>query len=316
MEKIFLTDSMVETMVSALAQKLQINHVFSDEVHSLKLYPATDGAIPLLYLLKQRWSRLDITRDPEEADVVVDLCYDTGSVCRAWHEQFPSKAKSFYVLIDKAHEPSDFKGKWVVFPWEIQKTEEVVLEPRSIDQVMNENVISQLLFNVIGEQPRGGLVDTPSRVVKAWKEWTAGYGVDVKALLKTFDDGGDNYDQMVIVKDIPIYSHCEHHLAAIFGTCTIAYIPDGKIVGLSKLSRLADVFSRRLQVQERITSQIADALFDNLAPKGVGVLIKARHMCMESRGIRQQGHITITSALRGCIKNEADTKAEFMKLAY
>lgn len=172
------------------------------------------------------------------------------------------------------------------------------------------------LLSVIDPNPeREGLVDTPTRVAKAWGHWTSGYDIDIAALLKTFEDGSENYDEMVLVKDIPIYSKCEHHLADIFGTATIAYIPDGKVVGLSKLSRLADAFARRLQVQERLTVQIADALVEHLAPKGVGVLIRARHMCMESRGICQQGHHTVTSALRGVIKTEPAARAEFMQVA-
>lgn len=152
-------------------------------------------------------------------------------------------------------------------------------------------------------------------MAKAWKHWCSGYDVDIAKLLKVFEDGGEKYDQMVLVKDIPIYSKCEHHLADIFGTASIAYIPNGKIVGLSKISRLADAFARRLQVQERLTDQIADALHEHLQPLGVGVLIKARHMCMESRGICQQGHHTVTTALRGVIKTEPQTRAEFLQLA-
>lgn len=162
---------------------------------------------------------------------------------------------------------------------------------------------------------REGLRDTPNRVAKAWAHWTGGYHIDIPALLKVFEDGAEGYDEMVIVKDIPIYSKCEHHLADIFGTATIAYIPNGKVVGLSKLSRLADAFSRRLQVQERLTCQIADALVEHLAPLGVGVVIRARHMCMESRGLCQQGHHTITSALRGRIKNDPQARAEFLAFA-
>lgn len=165
------------------------------------------------------------------------------------------------------------------------------------------------------EPLREGLVDTPARMAKAWGHWTSGYAVDVPALLKVFEDGAENYDEMVMVKDIPIYSKCEHHLADIFGTATIAYIPNGKVVGLSKLSRVADAFARRLQVQERLTTQIADALNDNLNPTGVGVIIKARHMCMESRGICQQGHHTVTSALRGVFKTDPTARAEFLRLA-
>jgi GTP cyclohydrolase I len=176
-------------------------------------------------------------------------------------------------------------------------------------------LVAALLHSVIGEPRRPGLLETPARVVKAWAEKTSGYSVDIPALLKVFEDGAEGCDEMVMVKDIPIYSQCEHHLESIFGTATIAYIPDGKIVGLSKLSRLADAFARRLQVQERLTNQIADALFDNLNPKGVGVIVKARHMCMEARGLCQQGHHTVTSALRGVMKTQQETRNEFMLLA-
>lgn len=172
------------------------------------------------------------------------------------------------------------------------------------------------LLQFIGENPnREGLKETPDRVVKAWRHWCGGYKIDPAEILKVFEDGAEGYDQMVLVKDIPIYSKCEHHLADIFGTATIAYIPKGKVVGLSKLSRLADCFARRLQVQERLTVQIADALMEHLQPLGCGVVIKARHLCMESRGICQQGHHTVTSALRGVILTEAQARTEFLTLA-
>lgn len=163
---------------------------------------------------------------------------------------------------------------------------------------------------------REGLADTPARVAKAFEHWFGGYDADIGAILSTqFQDGGEGYDAMVIVKDIPFYSKCEHHMADIFGTATIAYIPKGKVVGLSKLARCVDAYARRLQVQERLTKQIADALVQHLDPVGVGVLIKARHMCMESRGICLQGHHTITSALRGALRNDGPARAEFMALA-
>lgn len=163
-----------------------------------------------------------------------------------------------------------------------------------------------------GEPLREGLQETPERVAKAWEFWTRGYGMNPAEILKTFEDGAQAYDEMVLVKDIPLYSKCEHHLADIFGTACVAYIPDGRVVGLSKLSRLVDCFARRLQVQERMTAQIADAIDTHLKPKGVGVLIRARHMCMESRGICQQGHHTVTSALRGAMKDQPAARAEFL----
>jgi len=172
------------------------------------------------------------------------------------------------------------------------------------------------LLTVLGENPdRGGLLETPARVASAWSDyWMSGYGMDPADVLKVFEDGGEGYDEMVAVVDIPVYSHCEHHMAAIFGTATVAYIPDGRIVGLSKISRLVDIYARRLQVQERLTVQIADALQEHLKPKGVGVLIRARHMCMESRGICQQGHHTVTSALRGVIAEKPEARSEFLAL--
>lgn len=189
------------------------------------------------------------------------------------------------------------------------------LKPEDRASIQRE-VIHDLISEVIEQDPfREGLAETPARVVKAWKHWCSGYNVDIGKLLKTFEDGAEDYNEMVLVKDIPIYSKCEHHLADIFGTATIAYIPNGRVVGLSKLSRVADAFARRLQVQERMTTQIADALDMHLQPIAVGVIVKARHMCMESRGICQQGHHTVTSALRGVFKTDPTARAEFLHLA-
>ncbi len=191
---------------------------------------------------------------------------------------------------------------------------------KDLTDVDRTSIQREVIFDLISEvieqdAAREGLQETPARVVKAWKHWCSGYNVDIAKLLKTFEDGAENYDEMVLVKDIPIYSKCEHHLADIFGTATIAYIPNGRVVGLSKLSRVADAFARRLQVQERLTTQIADALDEHLRPKAVGVIVKARHMCMESRGICQQGHHTVTSALRGVFKTDPTARSEFLRLA-
>lgn len=170
------------------------------------------------------------------------------------------------------------------------------------------------LLDACGENPyREGLLETPDRFAKAWGTWTQGYSQDPVTVLKSFEEVG--YDEMVTVKDIPIFSKCEHHLADIFGTATISYIPNGRVLGLSKLSRLADIFARRLQVQERLTVEIADALScSDLNPRGVGVMLKCRHMCMESRGVCKQGHHTITTALRGVMR-EGEPRAEFLKVA-
>lgn len=186
---------------------------------------------------------------------------------------------------------------------------------KAIENKLAISAAIALVLQGIGEDAnREGIQETPDRVAKAWATWAEGYDQDPKDILKTFDEA--DYDEMVIVKDIPVYSKCEHHLADIFGTATIAYIPAGRVLGLSKLSRLVNIYARRLQVQERLTVQIADALFESeLNTHGVGVMLRCRHMCMESRGICQQGHHTITTALRGQIKDQRDARAEFLMLA-
>lgn len=196
----------------------------------------------------------------------------------------------------------------VIFPWQP--------DPSYVPftQKMLEETAFDLLTYLPDDEHREGLRETPKRVAKAWMKWCEGYNQDPAAILKVFEDGAEGADEMVVVRNIPIYSKCEHHLADIFGTADIAYIPKGKVVGLSKLSRVANIFARRLQVQERLTNQIADAIWENLEPVGVGVVIRARHMCMESRGLCQQGHFTVTSALRGAFKEDPRTRQEFLTL--
>lgn len=177
-----------------------------------------------------------------------------------------------------------------------------------------ESIIRELLFS-IGEDPdREGLVETPRRVAKAWNEWTAGYRMDPGALLKTFTDGAEKADELVLVKNIPVTSKCEHHLADIMGVAHVGYIPNGRIVGLSKLGRVVDAYARRLQVQERMTAQIADIIEEILEPRAVGVIIEASHACMSSRGIKIHGSTTVTSAMRGVFRRDAAARAEFISL--
>lgn len=162
-----------------------------------------------------------------------------------------------------------------------------------------ENILRQIEENDFGPL-RPGLEETPERVAKAFETWFGGYNTDIASLFKTFEDGGENCNEMVIVRDIPVYSHCEHHMAPIIGRAVVGYVPNGKIVGLSKLSRVVDAFARRLQVQERLTNQIADAIVEHLDPQAVCVYVDAKHMCMESRGVKQVcGSSTITKAFRG-----------------
>jgi GTP cyclohydrolase I len=157
------------------------------------------------------------------------------------------------------------------------------------------------------------LQETPKRYLAALLFWTSGYNQEPGQILKTFEDGGEGYDEMVFQGAIPLWSLCEHHVAPFFGVAHVAYIPNGRIVGLSKLSRLVEIFARRLTVQERITTQVADALEKHLEAKGVGVMLQCRHTCIESRGVQKSGSITTTSALRGLFK-QSDARAEFMSM--
>ncbi len=157
--------------------------------------------------------------------------------------------------------------------------------------------------------------DTPKRVLKAWREyWGAGYHQKLEDIVKVFPDEDRQYDEMVSVVNLPVYSTCAHHLAPIIGYATIAYIPDGQLIGLSKFQRILDVYARRLQLQERLTVQIADAFTNLLKPQGVGVHIKAAHLCMSSRGVKVHGAVTATTALRGLIKEDVKARNEFLQL--
>jgi GTP cyclohydrolase I len=181
-----------------------------------------------------------------------------------------------------------------------------------LSEVSTEEMYREILSR-LGEDPsRQGLQATPARVEKAMAELTKGYDEDPTQILRgaLFDE---DYDEMVIVKDIEMFSLCEHHMLPFFGKVHVAYIPKGKVIGLSKIPRLVEVFARRLQIQERLTRQIADAIQNAIAPQGVGVIIEARHLCMMMRGIEKQHSSTVTSAMVGCFRQK-ETRLEFLSL--
>ncbi len=265
--------------------------------HAPRIWGVPRGGVPAAYLVYHQFAsqgrQASLTNNPAEATLIIDDLVDSGRTRNRIAEQFPAG------LFDSLYAKRKGDG-WIKFPWE------------DTDDGGADDIAIRLL-QFVGEDPkRGGLVETPARFAKAWRFWTKGYDEDPADLMKVFEDGGENYDQMVLVRDIPIYSHCEHHLAPIFGVAHVGYIPDGKICGLSKLNRLVDCFGRRLQVQERLTVQIADTLQELLQPKGAAVQLRCRHLCMESRGICQQGHTTITTALRGVFAEDPSAKEEFL----
>src|ERR1041385_8601044 len=187
------------------------------------------------------------------------------------------------------------------------------MEEELIQTTKREGAVEEIL-SLIGEDPdREGLQRTPRRVAKAWKFLTSGYKQDIKKVLNgaVFTE---KYNEMVIVKDIDFFSLCEHHLLPFYGKAHIAYIPNGKILGLSKLPRIVEVFSKRLQVQERMTQQIADTLYETLEPDGVAVVIEARHLCMMMRGVEKQHSVATTSAMLGSFREDERTRNEFLNL--
>jgi GTP cyclohydrolase I len=171
------------------------------------------------------------------------------------------------------------------------------------------------LINWAGDDPnREGLIDTPKRVARAWKEYCAGYAEDPGLhLSRTFEEVG-GYDEVVLLKDIPFQSHCEHHMAPIIGKASIAYLPKNRVVGISKLARVLHGYAQRLQVQERLTAEVAKCIWDNLQPHGVAVVIEATHGCMTGRGVRTPGVGMTTSRLLGCFLDDASSRREVMSL--
>jgi GTP cyclohydrolase I len=176
-----------------------------------------------------------------------------------------------------------------------------------------QDIIRQLLAG-LGEDPaRDGLLDTPKRVERSLRFLTSGYEADIDAVLNNALFAVD-YNEMVIVKDIDFYSLCEHHLLPFFGRCHVAYIPQGRVIGLSKIPRLVEIFSRRLQVQERLTKQIAETLRDKVQPLGVAVVMESTHLCMSMRGVEKQNSVAVTSAMLGVFHQDARTRMEFLEL--
>jgi GTP cyclohydrolase IA len=188
-------------------------------------------------------------------------------------------------------------------------------EPQTLTSASFQDLVREMLIR-LGEDPeREGLLRTPNRVRNAYEFLTKGYKEDPDALLKKalFTV---NYDEMVIVKDIEMFSLCEHHMLPFYGKVHVAYIPNGKVIGLSKIPRLVEIFSRRLQIQERLTTQIAETIQKAIEPQGVGVVIEARHLCMMMRGVEKQHSSAVTSSMLGCFRNEEETRTEFLSLIH
>lgn len=273
--------------------RARMNALAIDDAQASVFGVPRGGLCAATLLLKAR-----VVHHPGEADIILDDIIDSGKTRARYEKEWPGRR--FVALVDK--QGADRNLGWVQFPWET-----------ATNEAPAEDGIRRVL-QAIGEDPeREGLQDTPRRVVKAMQEMTAGYRVDpAQILARVFNEQAD---EMVVLSGIDFTSLCEHHLLPFTGHATIAYIPSKAVVGISKLARLVECFARRLQVQERMTHQIADAIAEHLKPRGVGVVLRAHHQCMGCRGVRKAGASMTTSALAGIIKNDPSARAEFLALA-
>lgn len=270
----------------------------------LAVYGVPRGGLIPAAMVASLW-RCPVADHPAPGVLIIDDLVDSGRTLTAWTDNGFDVDALFRKPASPANLAPDalVADGWLVFPW----------EHHDGGQDGPTDAVRRLL-QFIGEDPeREGLLDTPKRVVKAYAEMTAGYSEDPAAILSTTFD--DRCDEMVMLRGIDFVSLCEHHLLPFTGTAVVGYVPGDRVVGLSKLARLVECYARRLQVQERLTNQIAYALLDHLDARGVGVVIRAHHSCMGNRGVRKPGAEMVTSAMLGVLRDDTAARAEFLALA-
>lgn len=273
-----------------------IGHIDQQKQFYTGIYGVPRGGVPIAVLLSKALNLplVDSEDQISSKTLIVDDLVDSGRTKARFEEN------DFAALYVKPHSPSpsfyvEVLDDWIEFPYEATEQDE-------------QSVITRLL-EIIGEDPtREGLLDTPKRVIKFYKQFLSPDEFN----FTVFD--GEGYDEMIVQKNIPFFSLCEHHMAPFFGHATVAYIPGKKIVGLSKLARTVEHYSRRLQNQERITTQVANRLQEELDPMGVAVVLNARHFCMEMRGVKTHDVSTSTSKLLGVFKDKAEVRHEFLSI--
>lgn len=280
----------------------------ADAIHNqfgpgpIALFGVPRGGIPAVLSVQTHLLTLGrstrIVEKAYEANVIVDDIIDKGETRDRYFKILPGTP--FMALVEKGN--GDSMEDWFIFPWE-----------RMQNEAGPEQNVTRIL-QYIGEDPnREGLKDTPSRVVRSFEKLYGGYKEDPKAILKTsFAEGACT--EMVVLKGIEMYSTCEHHMLPFYGKAHIGYIPAGKVVGISKLARLLEVFARRLQIQERLGQQITQTIQDELQPLGCGCVLEAQHHCMTSRGVEKQDSIMVTSSLRGVFLEKREVRDEFLRL--
>ena len=263
-----------------------------------KIYGIPRGGTHVAYLLKETFPiAFEVVHFPEAAHCFVDDIIDSGKTRDRYKDKY---GKFVFAMIDKTNSKID--NRWYIFPWE------------NDEEGSAEDIVTRTLQFIGEDVKRDGLIDTPRRVIKAWRELYAGYKMNPQEILSKQFENETKYDQMVISRNIDFYSTCEHHMLPFYGQAHIAYLPKDKIVGISKLARLVECFSRRLQVQERMTQQIADLIDEELQPLGCAVYVEGQHLCQQARGIQKINSVMVTSALKGVFKNEAP-RLEFIMLS-
>jgi len=299
MDKIFYRMSMLTEDVKKAVERLLKEH---DPLSFDGVWGVLRGGVPVAIEVATILD-LPLVDSPTADTLICDDVIDSGrtrdayplNIFLALHLKYIGQG----VPIGRTYWAKEIEG-WVVYPW----------EPEKPARDISDHVVRMLEY--IGENPsREGLEETPERVVKSWNELYGGYKKDPSDVMKVFED--DSCDEMVVLKDIEFYSTCEHHMIPFFGKCHVGYVPDGKVIGVSKIARLVEVFARRLQIQERMTQQIAEALMVNLKPKGVMVVCEAKHLCMVARGVGKQNSVMVTSSIKGNFEDEK-TRGEFLRL--
>ncbi len=304
METINLTWAEVDSRAKAVSEALTKQSYVQTHSHFYIYGIPRGGIYAALYvkhfLERSLRKRVFLVENPREANVFIDDIEDTGSTRKKYFDLYYAGSQNhpFHVLVNKPHE---FPYKWVVFPWERMGNE----------SGPEDNVVR--LLEYIGEDPkREGLLETPKRVIRSYDTLFAGYKQNPEDVIKVFEDGA--CDEMVLLRDISFTSFCEHHMLPFAGKAHIAYIPNGKVIGVSKLARILEIYARRLQIQERIGQQVTDCLMTYLKPKGAACVLEATHQCMTCRGVQKSDSIMVTSSLRGIFLDNFQTRNEFLSM--
>jgi len=295
-----LTWDEVQNRAESLAEHIKHNLM---RTHTVKLFGIPRGGIPACLMVARALARVEVEAQVVEAaaqaDVFIDDIIDSGETKRTVLQLYPTTP--FCALVEKGKEDKF----WYRFPWERMSKKKTDTE-----ETVQENI--KRILQYLGEdQDREGLKDTPSRVVRSWDKLYGGYNIKPTGILTTFEEP---CDEMVVLKDIEFYSTCEHHMLPFFGKAHIGYLPSNKVVGISKLARLLEIFARRLQIQERIGQQVTSTLIEHLCPLGCGCVLEAQHFCMTSRGIEKQNSIMVTSSMQGCFRTSSDVRSEFLRM--